>query len=164
MHFYIINCLTLHCWCDKQKSHLPIQSTVIFTSSLSVILVSWFSSGRNTWHILNFIFLLFNSITSALTAYYVGVFKPTVHDHSNSSDWNTKFSNMFIAPRKYDLKKDKLELEYLNWNLMTKRDLGFDLEDICRKLEIIPGFHFYITEINSKYQSSFLFSLKVELM
>ena len=33
-----------------------------------------------------------------------------------------------------------------------------------RKLEIIPGFHFYITEINSKHKSSFLFSLKVELM
>ena len=47
---------------------------------------------------------------------------------------------------------------------MTKRDLGFDDEDICRKLEIIPGLHLYITEINSKHQSSFLFSLKVELM
>ena len=33
-----------------------------------------------------------------------------------------------------------------------------------RKLELIPGFHFYITEINSKHQSSFLLSLKVELM
>ena len=47
---------------------------------------------------------------------------------------------------------------------MTKRDLGFDHEDICGKLEIIPGFHFYITAINSKHQSSFLFSFKVELM
>ena len=47
---------------------------------------------------------------------------------------------------------------------MTKRDLGFDHEDICRKLEIIPGFHFYISGINSKHQSSFLFSFKVELM
>ena len=28
---------------------------------------------------------------------------------------------------------------------MTKRDLGFDHEDICGKLEIIPGFDFYIT-------------------
>ena len=27
-----------------------------------------------------------------------------------------------------------------------------------------PEFHFYITEINSKHQSSFLSSLKVELM
>ena len=33
-----------------------------------------------------------------------------------------------------------------------------------RKLELIPGFHFYITEINSKHQSSFLLSLEVELM
>ena len=41
---------------------------------------------------------------------------------------------------------------------MTKR------EGICRKIEIIPGFHLYITEINSKHQSSLLISLKVELM
>ena len=33
-----------------------------------------------------------------------------------------------------------------------------------RKLELIPGFHFYITEINSKHQLSFLLSLEVELM
>ena len=33
-----------------------------------------------------------------------------------------------------------------------------------RQFEIIPGFHFYITEINFKHQLSFLFSLKVELM
>ena len=33
-----------------------------------------------------------------------------------------------------------------------------------RKLEIIPGFHFYIVEINSKQHSSFLSRLKVELM
>ena len=47
---------------------------------------------------------------------------------------------------------------------MTKRDLGFDHEDIYGTLVIIPGFHFYITAINSKHQSSFLFSFKVELM
>ena len=45
---------------------------------------------------------------------------------------------------------------------MTKTNVGFDHEDICRKLEIIPRFHLYITEINPKRQSSFLFSLKVE--
>ena len=28
-----------------------------------------------------------------------------------------------------------------------------------KKLELIPGFHIYITEINSKHQSSFLLSL-----
>ena len=33
-----------------------------------------------------------------------------------------------------------------------------------RKLELIPGFHFYITEINSTHQSIFLLSLEVELM
>ena len=47
---------------------------------------------------------------------------------------------------------------------MRKRDLGFDHEDICRKLQIIPGFHFYFTAIDSKHQSSFLFTFKVELM
>ena len=47
---------------------------------------------------------------------------------------------------------------------MTKRDLGFDHESICGKLEIMPGFAFYITAINSKHQSSFLFCLKFELM
>ena len=30
--------------------------------------------------------------------------------------------------------------------------------------KIIPGFHFCITEINSKHQSSFLFSFKAEFM
>ena len=47
---------------------------------------------------------------------------------------------------------------------MTKRGLRFDREGICRKLEIILGFHFHITEINSKHELSFRFSLKVELM
>ena len=37
-------------------------------------------------------------------------------------------------------------------------------EDIRGKTEIIPRFHFCITAINSKRQSSFLFSFKVELM
>ena len=36
-------------------------------------------------------FLLFNSVTSAVTAYNVGVFKPTIHDLSKSSYLNTKF-------------------------------------------------------------------------
>ena len=47
---------------------------------------------------------------------------------------------------------------------MTKRDLGFNHEDIYGTLVIIPGFHFYITAINSKQQSSFLLNFKVELM
>ena len=40
---------------------------------------------------------------------------------------------MFLALRKFDLKED----------------LGFNHEGIYKKLEIIPGFHLYITEINS---------------
>ena len=73
-------------------------------------------------------------------------------------------SNMFLALQKFNLKEDKLELEYNIEHLMMKRDLGFNLDDICRKREIIPGFHLYITKINSKHQTSFLLSLKVDLM
>ena len=48
---------------------------------------------------------------------------------------------------------------------MAKRNLGFDHEDTCRRRGLIPGFHLYITQINSKRQTSYLFSLKkVELM
>ena len=50
---------------------------------------------------------------------------------------------MFLALRNFDLKDD---------------------EGIYKKLEIIPGFHLYITEINSKHQSSFFFSLEVDFI
>ena len=73
-------------------------------------------------------------------------------------------SSMFLTLQKFALKEDKLELRFHDQNLMTKRDLWFDHEDIGGKPEIIPGFHFCITAINSKRQSSFLFSFKVELM
>ena len=72
-------------------------------------------------------------------------------------------SSMFLTLQKFAL-KEKLELKFHDQNLTTKRDLWFDHEDICGKPEIIPGFHFCITAINSKRQSSFLFSFKVELM
>ena len=42
--------------------------------------------------------------------------------------------NMFLMLRKFDLKEDKPELECDNENLITKRDLGIDHEDIGRKL------------------------------
>ena len=73
------------------------------------------------------------------------------------------FSNMFLALQKFALKEDRLDVECHDYNLMTKRDLGFDYKDICGKFETMPGFHFYITATNSKHQSSFLFSSKVEL-
>ena len=47
---------------------------------------------------------------------------------------------MLLALQKFALKEDKLELKCHDQNLMTKRDIGFDYEDICGKLEIIPGF------------------------
>ena len=50
---------------------------------------------------------------------------------------------MFLALRNFDLKDD---------------------EGIYKKLEIIPGFHLDITEINSKHQSSFFFSLEVDFI
>ena len=45
---------------------------------------------------------------------------------------------------------------------MTKSNVGFDHKEICRIFEIIPRFHLYITEINSKNQSSFPFGLKIQ--
>ena len=55
---------------------------------------------------------------------------------------------MFLALRKFDLKED----------------LGFNHGGIYKKFEIIPGFRLYITEINSKHQSSFFFSLEVDVI
>ena len=51
----------------------------------------------------------------------------------------------------------------LLFNSVTSAVTGYNV-GVFKKLEIIPGFHFYIAEINSKRQSSFLFSIKVELM
>ena len=73
-------------------------------------------------------------------------------------------SGMFLTLQKFASKEDKLELKFHDQNLMTKRDLWFDHEDICGKPEIIPGFHFCFIAINSKRQSSFLFSFKVDLV
>ena len=42
---------------------------------------------------------------------------------------------LFLSLLKFDLNEDKLELEYLISNLITKRDLRFDFKDVCRKLE-----------------------------
>ena len=73
---------------------------VIFLTSLSTILVSWLSSGKHTAFLR--IFLLFNSVTSAVTTYSVSVFKPTVHDLCNSSYWNIKFAqHLFHALRRF---------------------------------------------------------------
>ena len=59
-----------------------------------------------------------------MTAYNVTVFKPTVHD------LGTEKRNMFLAPRKFDLKEDKLELGY--------HELKLDGEE---KLRIRPRRH-----------------------
>ena len=52
------------------------------------------------------------------------------------------WSDMFLTLRNFDSKEDKIEVEYHNYNLMTKRDFELDYEDICTKLEIIPGISF----------------------
>ena len=58
--------------------------------------------------------------------------KPTVNDRGNSSIWNTKFvSYLFLALLKFDVNEDKLEVDYLISNLITKGDF----EDICKNLE-----------------------------
>ena len=48
---------------------------------------------------------------------------------------------MFPMLQKFALKEDKLEPKFHDQNLMTKRDLGFDHEYICEKLDIMSGFH-----------------------
>ena len=73
-------------------------------------------------------------------------------------------STMILALRKFDLKEDKLEIEYQNKILKKKRHLGFDFEGCGRKLQITRGINLFITEINSKNQSIFLFRLIIKLM
>ena len=46
-------------------------------------------------------FLLLDSVTSAVTTYNVGFFKPTVHDLSNSSWWSTKFISCFLRCKNF---------------------------------------------------------------
>ena len=101
------------------------------------------------------IFLLFKSVTSAVTVDNVGVLKQLFMILATLDTKIRNLSNMFLALQKFDLLEDKLELDYHSENLMTKRGVGFNREGICIKLEIVPGFHLYITEINSKHQSSF---------
>ena len=48
--------------------------------------------------------------------------------------------------------------------LVTSPVTAYNVDVFLRKLKIIPGFHFYITKINFKHQSSVLSILKVELM
>ena len=55
-------------------------------------------------------FLLFDSVTSAVTIYNVGFFKPTSHDLSNSSKSKKNLFNIFFALQKFAL-KEKLELK-----------------------------------------------------
>ena len=43
-------------------------------------------------------------------------------------------STMILALRKFDLKEDRLEIEYQNKILKKKRHLGFDFEGCGRKL------------------------------
>ena len=45
-----------------------------------------------------------------------------------------KLSNMFLALREFDLKENELELECRNLNLITKRNLKFNHEDVCKNL------------------------------
>ena len=56
-------------------------------------------------------FLLFDSVTSAVTTYNVGFFKPTAHDLTTLANEVRNLSNMFLALQKFALKEDKLELK-----------------------------------------------------
>ena len=44
---------------------------------------------------------------------------------------------------KFDLNKDKLGEDHFS-NVMIKRDLQFNNEDVCRNLEKITGSHLYV--------------------
>ena len=55
-------------------------------------------------------FLLFDSVTSTVTTYNVGVLKPTAHDLTTLANVVRNFSNIFLALQKFALKEDKLEL------------------------------------------------------
>ena len=86
--------------------------------------------------IVTFNLLFFQFFSSDYSCFMILLFKPNFNDHGNSSHWNTKFFLcLFLALLNFDLNEDKLELEYLISNLITKRDLRFDFKDVCRKLE-----------------------------
>ena len=57
------------------------------------MIVLWLKMG-----VFLIVFLLFHSVTSAVTAYNVGVFKPTVHDLSSSSFGNTEIFLPWFLP------------------------------------------------------------------
>ena len=61
--------------------------------------------------------------------------KPNFNDHGNSSHWNKKFVLYVSCAAKVGLNEDKLELEYLISNLITKRAVRFDFKDVFRNLE-----------------------------
>ena len=94
----------------SSKKCRKLKRKVIFNSCLNLLLffslfLFWlflfhvYPLAGNTWHLLRF-FLLFNSVTFYVTAYNVGVFKPTVHDLSNSSYRNMKFYWHFFGAAK----------------------------------------------------------------
>ena len=60
--------------------------------------------------------------------------------------------------RMFGLNEEKLEIDYIISTLMKKKDLDFDNENLYWTLELeMPGIYLYITEFNSKYQSSLPF-------
>ena len=60
--------------------------------------------------------------------------------------------------RMFGLNEEKLEIDYIISTLMKKKDLDFDNEDLYWTMELeMPGIYLYITEFNSKYQSSLPF-------
>ena len=86
--------------------------------------------------IVTFNLLFFQFFSFDYSCFTIVLFKPNFNDHGNSSHWNMKFILfLFLALLKFDLNEDKLELEYLISNLITKRDLRFNFKDICRNLE-----------------------------
>ena len=117
---------------------------------------------RRLWHRRersNYSFL----VTSAVTANNVGVFKLTIHDLSNSSYWYTTLVYHVPCTPKFWFKGRQC-ITRISWIIsITKRDLGFNHEDICRKLEIISEFHTSCTSHKSIPNINQIFSLFQEL-
>ena len=92
----------------KNKSHFQLVFEPVFFLSVIFQLLLCYDCplAGNIRRLVSF-FLLFDSVSTAVTTYNVGVFKPTAHDLSNSS-----MSSMFLALQKFALKDDKLELKY----------------------------------------------------
>ena len=96
----------------KKKSHLQL----VFETVISQKLFGYYSFMivlcLEIHGVFSRLFPLFDSVTSAVTTYNVGFFKPNSHDLSNFiADEVRNLSKMFLALQKFASKEDKLKLK-----------------------------------------------------